>query len=432
MKATVNADLLNVRSQPNTQSAVIGMLTMNQIVDVAAVQDGWAALKLEAGGADITINNEPGIVYVSAEFLSLEAAPSNEPDPGTPVTPSATPYKLGLNAMQNTHLAAQEAERGCEFFLIMNDYGGAANLKRTHPNATVMVRRFIEHRGLITVDQMIQFMEGAEHKDLVYVGLNENDQLTDRGDDLRKRAQFDLEVARRIKEKSGAVYAAGTFSMGCPDFTNPETCQIIRELYAPAYNSGLIAFDMHLYTPNPQNIDKPEEWKWFERRWEFLFTRCGFDPKIRGIYSSECGLDEMGVGGFRAHNYTVEQVRDWCQKYVKLQHIPLIVDGVKFVSPIIGGAIFQLGGNGDPRWGGYEMNTYLPAVRDVYSGQTADRSAPKGVAKRVAPKAAKPKMAKVSTKAQAAPAKPSKPIAKPLAKPAAKPAASKKARTKAK
>ncbi len=244
-----------------------------------------------------------------------------------------------------------------------------------------MVRRFIEHRGLISVDQMMQGLEGAEHNNLVYTGLNENDQVSDKGQGLTERAQFDVAVAQRIKEKSGATYAAGTFSVGCPDFTDPDVCKVIREIYAPAYNSGLLAFDMHLYSPNPQNIDKPSEWKWFERRWEFLFTRCGFDPKIRAIYCSECGLDEMGVGGFPAHNTSAQAFRDWCAKYIALQEGPLVVDGVKYASPIMGGAIFQLGGNGDPRWEGYNVQGHLPTLRDFYSGKPQGVLDTRGVAK---------------------------------------------------
>jgi len=154
--------------------------------------------------------------------------------------------------------------------------------------------------------------------------------------------------------------------MGTPDFTNPETCQIIRELYAPAYNNGLIAFDMHLYSPDPHHIDKPNEWQWFERRWEFLFTRCGFDPNVRAIYCSECGLDQSGVGGFKAHATSQEKFSDWCDKYIRLQSAPMVIDGKSYPSPIIGGAIFQASDRG--RWEGYDITSYLPSLRQFYSG----------------------------------------------------------------
>ncbi len=390
MKSKVTADLLNVRAGPSRDQPVIGMLKGGDAVEVLSVNDGWAALAISAGGAPVMLANQPVIAYVSAEYLDLGQggnASGGENSTGTSNTTSPvlvppqapSTYKLGLNTLTNGGLARQEAERGCRYFLCMNDFTGAAQLKRAFPDAVVMVRRFFEHGWLPSADQIMNGLEGAIHKDLIYIGLNEADQIGQDGDALRTRARLDIEVARRIRQGSGATYAAGTFSMGCPDFTNPETCQIIREIYAPAYNAGLIAIDMHLYSPNPQHINHPGEWRWFERRWEFLFTQCGFDPKVRAIYCSETGLDEGGIGGFKAHNYSQEQFRDWCQKYIAMQNAPLVVDGVKYPSPIVGGAIFQLGGNADLRWDGYDMTNYLPTLRDFYGSTSKGPGKTKGL-----------------------------------------------------
>jgi hypothetical protein len=379
MKASVTADQLNVRSGPSLDNPVIGLLKGGDQVEVLSVSNGWAALPLNAGGAPIMLASQPVVAYVSADFLNMgqdganQAPPAATPPIETPPAPTTPPvvtpaptdtYKLGLNTLTRGERARQEAEHGCRYFLCMNDFTGAAQLKRAFPDAIVMVRRFFEHGWLPSADQIMNGLEGAIHKDLIYIGLNEADQIGQDGNALRTRAQLDLEVARRIRQGSGATYAAGTFSMGCPDFTNNETCEIIREHYAPAYNAGLIAIDMHLYTPNPQHINQPGEWKWFERRWEFLFTRCGFDPKIRAIYCSETGLDEGGVGGFKAHNYTQEQFRDWCEKYIALQNAPLVVDG-----------------NDDRRWDGYDMENYLPTLRNFYTaaGNKELSDTPKGL-----------------------------------------------------
>jgi hypothetical protein len=282
---------------------------------------------------------------------------------------TASSFVLGINALQSTALAADEAARGCQYILIMNDFGGAGDLKRAFPNAIVMARRWFYPGVFPSVDQVIAGLEGAQHGALVYIGINEGDQIGQRGGDLRQRARLDVAVAQRIKQLNpAATYAAGTFSMGTPEFNSAEDCQIIREEYAPHYNSGLLGFDMHLYSPNMQHIDQPGEHIWFERRWEFLFTRCGFDPRVRSIFCSECGLDEGGVGGFPAHGASQAYFRDWCAKYIALQSAPLMINGVAYPSPIRGGAIFQLGGNSDPRWEGYNIASYLPQLRPYYSG----------------------------------------------------------------
>jgi hypothetical protein len=374
--ATVTADLLNVRNKPGLDSTVIGMVPGGARIEVQSVENGWAAVALQAGG--VTLQTSRGQVvtgFCATDWLDLGGV-------GIPVSPD-TRFKLGVNSLTHGREAAQEASAGCKFFLCANDFTGGHEIKQAHPDAVVMVRRFLDHNVVPSVDQIIHGLEGASYKDLIYTGLNEADQLGPDGNDLRRRAQLDLEVAQRIRQISGAMYAAGTFSMGTPDFTNDETCAIIREFYAPAYNRGEIALDMHLYSPNPQHIDQPGEHKWFERRWEFLFIKCGFDPKVRAIYSSECGLDEGGVGGFKAHAYNSEQFEDWCRKYIALQSAPLVIDGVSYPSPIIGGAIFQLGSKDDSRWDGYDITNYLPALRRQYGVTPAPATRARGEARRL-------------------------------------------------
>ena len=377
MRATVTASLLNVRLRPSLEGTIIGMLPRGTKVDVLSIENGWAAVPLQVSSTNLRFGpnegDQPVNVFVSTTWLEFESEPP--PDGSSDVDRPASTFRLGIHAMTNSEVAFEEARHGCKFFLCMDNFAGASQLKRAHPDAVVMVRRFFEHGAVPSVEQIINGLGGATDKDLVYIGLNEADQLGQDGEDLRRRAQIDLEVARRIKQGSGATYAAGTFSMGTPDFTNPETCQIIRELYAPAYNSGLIAFDMHLYSPDPHHIDKPNEWQWFERRWEFLFTRCGFDPNVRAIYCSECGLDQSGVGGFKAHATSQEKFRDWCDKYIRLQSEPMVIDGRVYPSPIIGGAIFQASDRG--RWEGYDITSYLPSLRQFYSGLPV-RVAPEG------------------------------------------------------
>jgi hypothetical protein len=286
-------------------------------------------------------------------------------------------FQLGINALQNWQPARAEAERGCKFFLLMNAFQEAGDLKRDFPQATVMARRFFLHGVFPNVDQVIAGLEGANHGPLLYIALNEGDQIGQAADDIKRRAELDVAVARRIKQiNPSATFAAATFSMGSPDFTSDAVCNAIREHYAPHYNSGLLAFDMHLYSPNMAHIDKPAEHIWFERRWEFLFSKCGFDPTIRSIYSSELGLDEGGVGGFKAHAASAQYFSDYCRKLIDIQNRPLVVNGRSYPSPMRGGAIFQLSGNGDVRWDGYDIAGYLPQLRPYYNQSPAATPTP--------------------------------------------------------
>lgn len=358
-KFKTTADL-RVRAQKIVDPKnVLGVLPFGSVIEANVIGD-WAETSVKVGGADIVPSTTgPGHAYVASQYLESADAPTPPQPP-----PTVGGFKLGVNALSNVREAMVEAQHGCRHFLIMDSFAGASQLKQAYPDATVMVRRWLQSRP--TVEQMIGALEGAGDKNLIYTGTNEADVMGQSGQGLVDRAKFDLAVAARIKQISGATYAAGTFSVGTPDITSPTDCQIIRELYAPAYNAGLIAFDMHLYSPDLAHIDKPNEWIWFERRWEALFTKCGFDPTIRSIYCSEAGVDEGNVGGFSAHHISNEAFKVWAQKYIAMQKAPLIVNGTSYPSPIRGAAFFQLGGNGDPRWAGYDVTPYLPEMRQLY------------------------------------------------------------------
>lgn len=62
---TVTASILNVRSQPNTESSIIGKLKQGDVVKVSFVENGWAG---------ILINGQ--VCFVSANYLTQEQAGS--------------------------------------------------------------------------------------------------------------------------------------------------------------------------------------------------------------------------------------------------------------------------------------------------------------------------------------------------------------------
>jgi hypothetical protein len=364
MKAIVRNDFgfLRVRAAPSTDAAILGIVAGGLTVEVLEVKDNWAMIALLAGGAPITIEESnppaPAVGYMFAPMLDFGAPPPHGP------VPVSSSMRLGVHSMTNGR-AIQEADQGCKFVMCMNSFDVAEQIKHAHPDAVVMVRRYWGN-GIPGTADAVASLGGATNAGFVYTGLNEADALGQDGADLRRRATFDLQLANAIRQASGATYAAGSFSVGCPDFTSQQTCDIIRELYAPAYNNGLIKFDMHLYSPTMNHIDKDDETIWHERRWEFLFTRCGFDPTVQGIYCSETGVDEFGRGGFPGHSASQQDFKHWCEKFIALQQKPLVVNGTSYPSPFVGAALFQLGGNGDPRWDAYDIAGYLPTLRTLY------------------------------------------------------------------
>lgn len=362
MKATVRNDygFLRVRAAPSTEATVIGVVQGGLTVEVLNVANNWASVALAVGGAAVTVEG------TDQQAVGYMYAPSLDFGPYSPLPPSplAVTFRLGVHSMTNSR-GVDEANNGCKYVMMMNNLSAAAQLKQAHPDATTMVRYYFG-TNVPSVDNALAALGGARNPGFVYTGLNEADALGQDGDALRQRATFDVAMAKAIKQISGATYAAGSFSMGCPDFTNQQTCDIIREYYAPYYNTGLLKLDMHLYSPTMLHIQDDSALIWYERRWEFLFIKCGFDPSVQGIYCSETGVDEGGRGGFPGHSASQADFNSWCTRFIEIQKRPLVVNSISYPSPIVGASIFQLGGNGDPRWDVYDISGYLPTLRPLY------------------------------------------------------------------
>ena len=284
--------------------------------------------------------------WVPIRQLKFNVAPKPEPQP---VTPTAQPIRLGYNCL-NAGLAMAKADAGCRFFMLQ-DVGVARQIKRKYPDAVVMVRWY--HGQRVTPDDVIRGLSPSLDDELVFTGLNECDWLCyGTVDQLRERAALDVAVAQRIKERSPkSVYAAGTFSVGTPDFTSAGICEAVKQLYAPHYNGGLLSIDYHSYTPSlTSGFDI-----WYARRWQWLFDKCGFDVgSTSRIYSGETGVDDGRGRGFVGVGATQAQVNDWIIRFKALQSQP--VDGQP--SPFVGGAVFCLGENGDKRWLPFKSDEY--------------------------------------------------------------------------
>lgn len=261
--------------------------------------------------------------------------------------PPIVSARIGVNCLFDGSAARDAYSRGCRFFLMMNDTD-TANWLCQQPDVLVMYRQYFDHAP--SVQEAMTYLQAPRlHPLVIRTGINECEFID--GNNIQSHAAFDIELAQALKSQDSRIrYAAGTYSMGTPDFTNPAICDAIRQYYAPAYNSGLIWWDHHLYSPNMGHVYQTNDVIWYETRWEMLFTKCGFDPTIAHIVSGETGMDEGGVGGFPAHNATPNDVVKWCNEFLEIQ-------GQQFV----GGAIFQLGDT--QRWGGYNVASYLPALQ---------------------------------------------------------------------
>lgn len=303
---------------------------------------------------------------VRVVLYRIDTAPAITPPARFPTPPSVM---LGAHALSDTRSAQRAFDSGCRLFTLVDSYGAAAAL--ADRGAWVMARKSWP-TYVPTPDQFMRAI-GEPHPRVIYLGLNENDSIGSGADDIRARAAFDVEVARRIARAAGgrSMYAAGSFAAGSPDFEDAGVCRAIRDGYAQAYNAGELWFDMH---------NSVTRWKGTRsrgddaslaravRRWEFLFTRCGFDPRVRGIVSSMAGID-AGAG---LADKGGEEFAAFCRAWIDVQsrdlHIARSGEGApartgSFTSPYVGGTVFHMSGAGDTRLKAHNMAPYLDHLR---------------------------------------------------------------------
>lgn len=354
---------VRVRTGPEVSDATWTPLALKegQVVEGVA-ENGWLKYADPRFTIYDTDGNEQDALYSVLKWNGIEyiTVPS---DPAPPITPPAGPanFKMGVSVLTRHDLLNAAYDAGCRAFLIMEGLLAAVQFKMGHQDAVVMYRKYLGHGGGIP-DANLFSSESRMGNGVVFVTpLNECDgPCYGSPGEIEQRAKFDAALGAMCKQH-GTIYAAGGFSMGTPDFTNPAICDAMRRHYAPAYNAGVFGMNMHLYSPTMQHVYDPNGLQWYERRWEFLFTKCGFDPSpnLLGIYSDETGVDEGGVGGFPAHHAGSQDVQKWSAEFAKVSKAPLVVNGVAYPSPMRGAAIFQAG---HQDWRGYSVEPWFAEI----------------------------------------------------------------------
>lgn len=367
-------------------------------VDGEKIIDGWIQQgeTTYKGRKTLTAGNHTEVLeYFEAGGNAVMKLTSAKYVP--PVKPPATSKAkrsalLGVHVISHHQYATTAYNLGARAFTWMEGLTGASDFKKAHPDAIVMWRKYLDRRPYDATG-LIQACQGMAEPNLVYIGVNEDDQESSSNlKSFIERAKRDVEVAKRLKQfNPTSIFLAGEFAMGCPQLENADFQQAVRDIYTPAYNAGLIALGFHTYTAGnhwvkpdgsywngPQDgypfaIDqdgKPVDPIWYSLRWHYLFTHCDFDPRIQNIYSGESGADKMGTGGFPAQGTTQEQFRQWCEGFVYTQRKPVVVpSGKRFAgtwpSPMKATTLFQW--SDFPDWAGYKIDGFASELQRQYA-----------------------------------------------------------------
>jgi len=321
-------------------------------------------------------------LHTSTVVAELAKPPPTPPPVSTDVTTARRLF--GVHELGGRNRAGDALALGCEAVMCFESATGAYQLAKQYPQAIVMHRKYFKYQmaaAELLAQHGINVNETSDSR-VWYRGFNENDvQGIGSGvDSIPARARFDVECATLLKRAApNAKWIAGGFAHGNPDFTNPDICRVMREVYAPHYNSGLFgAFDMHNYT-KPAAGYGPKDFKtispiWLKRNWEFLFTHCGFNPSIRRIVHSEAG-HECGFGGMNQAGFTVDEYSEWCDWTWLVQTAPLVIGNTTYPSPVLCEAGFQWGdeNSGSGGWWGYSLSPYIGHMKERWDGRIVTR-----------------------------------------------------------
>lgn len=369
---------LRARKQPTTDAAIVGMFPQASRLavdhNVTVGEDIWHALPVAAGGVGLRDPGDigaPAYVWAAHRYRGTDYTDAEVVDPPPPATPTQTYPAWGMNYPNgNLHLVEPAWQGGARAFLIIDDFMFATQLSQRF-GAFVVARRgqpqpYLTGNLAEDVQRNIQWLEGAAGgPTMKYVGLNEGDKYGFSVGEIVYRAKFDVAMAHRVRDISGATWVAASFAVGNPEYNDPNICRVMRDGYAEAYNSGLLMIDYHNYERNPEDIDKPlDERRWYSMRHLFLFgqgtDRCGFDPRVKGIVHCESGVDGGAggrePGGFSQFGMTGAQVVAFHRSAYRNAGAPILVDGQWYESPVVAGMHFQCGSD---QWRGFEMRGYL-------------------------------------------------------------------------
>jgi murein DD-endopeptidase MepM/ murein hydrolase activator NlpD len=371
-----------VRISPDTatSSNIVGVIAGRDVVDGELSADKkWVILKItpvemRIGQTKLTPSVNPTFTgYAAREFM--KPAQAVTPPPQTAVD---TRKLLGVHELANAGRARDALVMGARCVMVFEDALGAMQMADAYRDAIVMHRKYftvpLSPRDLLAQHGIDP--NGTSQSRAWYRGYNENDVgggYDSSPSGIRKRAEFDLECAALLRRAApNAVWVAGGWAHGNPDITNADVCAALRDGYSAAYNRGEIAFDLHNYSKSNPNNPKDYRYyapEWFERRWEHLFTKCGFDPRVRRIVSSEGGI-EAGAGGFRWAGFTQSEFDEWMRYMLNVLSQPIVVGGVTNASPFVGMTIFQWGNNhnGAGGWWGYGLDEYVSRLKAAYDG----------------------------------------------------------------
>lgn len=359
-KVNAGGSYLRFRDTPGLSGKILGDLNDGtEVLITDVVNDVWARIAIKVGDAPLLVEgtNNQQYGYMHINYLKFKT-----PAP-LPVTPKQRYPIYGLNGITSTNEMEAAAKAGVKAFVVINNAEFANKLADVY--GCMVIFRSLWLNGIDTPRRASEELLEPRISKNVWgvVGDNEWEHFGNGKRDIKNHSEWDTTLANIIKSQNpNKHYLAYTAPMGTLDTTNDqETCDLMAQYYAPGYNNRTYDFDYHMYTPKPLLMSQRlEDLIYYELRWRTWFTKCGFDPNIKGVYCTEWGFDVQGSGGFSAFDKDDTFVAQYYREHMQIMGEPFMVNGKLYESPIVAGFTFQLGPH--PKWLSYNMQRYLPML----------------------------------------------------------------------
>jgi hypothetical protein len=310
---------------------------------------------------------------VSVEFAGVETKPPVTP-PVVPPSGSAIgkhpalpalPFnkRLGVHTLERVEEAREAFNLGCRAFTIMNNLGGAREIRQM--GAAVIVRHYMPIGQLWSVYQFITAFGVNANDSFIIMGINEADNIST--SDIERRFAYEREWALKMHTLSPKSFIViGGFSMGTPQIDDANVAARFRSTYAAFLNANAdwCGLNYHSYhrrhsSEVPPATEKVEDPAWWPKR----FLNWGYNPQFGGLNSNvvmvsdEAGVDIGGIGGFPPCGYNDNTFLKWhAMQRAWFESVPQV-----YIQNV-----FQFSPRED--WAGYYARVVLGGMTQVWQG----------------------------------------------------------------
>lgn len=338
-------------------NTIVGQFKQGQTVQVDGGPTGYYRVTPTVGSENALANSN--LICAISDFEG-GVTPTY---PQFPKGDGTNRYYAGVNVIDQHSKVWDALGAGCRCISLTGtgDAAIVSQIKSQYPDATVILRPRSStwNQRPANADDVITYWFYGVVPGCIHLAFNEGDAYAQGGPDFINRCLMEADIAVRVRDRGG-LFAAGGWSMGNPNFDDPDV-QRGLDILRPHYNGGYMGLNMHLYSIGMTESLSPPTYPYYMTRWSHLFDRFGFDRQLRNVICDEHGLDNSSnynnkpSGGFPAQGASHDDLSAYCTAYA----------GATIASPVVAATLFTLN-DLNQQWSGFNLVPYLSRLDAIW------------------------------------------------------------------